>query len=254
MNQVFCSFNGVRIWFPFFVYFLCRYFGAKKIISYYAFPAAVSAAEFFIDNPFVSVMTSLSVSQFWNLGLMQLASVTGVVGVSFIVTLFASVVNYIWEEGIRTKTIMNAVEYGLAIVIISSIGMFQVEKITTTEQTVRIAAGVENFNLLFEDKSILAEYSGSDEEKMLQANTDIINERTKQAVQNEAALLVFPEDAFVCHEHSTENFIGRVQSIARDNKINILLPLLAGVILRVYDLWHTSMLVLPIVDIRRRIP
>ena len=59
---------------------------------------------------------------------MQIASVTGVVGVSFIVTLFASAVNYIREEGIRTKTIMNAVEYGLAVVIISSIGMFQVEK------------------------------------------------------------------------------------------------------------------------------
>ena len=24
MNQVFCTFNGIRIWFPFFVYFLCR--------------------------------------------------------------------------------------------------------------------------------------------------------------------------------------------------------------------------------------
>lgn len=87
-NQIFCTFN-IRIWFPFFVYFLCRYLGAKRIISCFAFPAV----EFFIDNPFVSVMTSLSVSQFWNLGLMQLASVTGVVGVSFVVTLFASVVN-----------------------------------------------------------------------------------------------------------------------------------------------------------------
>ena len=24
-NQLFCTLNGVRIWFPFFVYFLCRY-------------------------------------------------------------------------------------------------------------------------------------------------------------------------------------------------------------------------------------
>ena len=32
-NQVFCSLNGIRIWFPFFVYFLCRYIGAKKIIK-----------------------------------------------------------------------------------------------------------------------------------------------------------------------------------------------------------------------------
>ena len=42
MNQVYCTYNGIRMWFPFFVYFLCRYFGAKKIISYYAFPATVA--------------------------------------------------------------------------------------------------------------------------------------------------------------------------------------------------------------------
>ena len=225
-NQIFCSLNGIRIWFPFFIYFLCRYLGAKRIIAYYSFPAAVAAAEFFIDNPFISVMTSLSVSQFWNLGLMQLASVTGVVGVSFTVTLFASVINYVWEEGIRKDTVINLVGYGIALVAITSAGMFSVEKITTADQTVRVAAGVENFNLLLEDKSILERYAGSDEEKMLQANVDIITERAKRAVQNESTLLVFPEDAFACSEPSTEKFIERVETIARENRINIILPLL----------------------------
>ena len=226
MNQVFCSLNGIRIWVPFFVYFLCRYLGARKIIAYYAFPATVAVAEFFIDNPFVSVMTSLSVSQFWNLGLMQIASVTGVVGVSFIVTLFASVVNYIWEKGLRKDTVMNAVGYGIVVVVISSIGMMTVEKITTTDQTVKVAAGVENVNLLLEDKSILAMYNGSEEEKMLQAYVDIIKKRAGQAVQNGAAMLVFPEDAFACSERSSEKFIEQVRAIAKENKINILLPLL----------------------------
>ena len=225
-NQIFCTLNGVRIWFPFLIYFICRYLGAKRIIAYYAFPAAVAAAEFFIDNPFISVMTSLSVSQFWNIGLMQVAGVTGVVGVSFIVTLFASVVNYVWEEGSRKGTLINVIGYGIALVIITGAGMFTVERITTADQTVRVAAGVENFNLLLEDKSILAKYSGSDEDKIFQANIDIITERAKRAVQNEAALLVFPEEAFACPEPSTEKYIEQVKTIARDNKINILLPLL----------------------------
>ena len=72
----------------------------------------MAAVEFFVDNPFISVMTSLSVSQFWNIGLMQFAS-------------------------------------------------------------------VENFNLLQKDETILAEYSGTDEEKLFQANTDIIRERAR---------------------------------------------------------------------------
>ena len=225
-NQIFCTFNGIRIWFPFFVYFLCRYLRAKRIISYYAFPAAAAVSEFFIDNPFISVMTSLSVSQFWNLGLMQLASVTGVVGVSFTVTLFASVINYIWEEGIRKETVINVIVYGIAVVIIISAGMFRIEKIVTADQTVRVAAGVENFNQLLKDKSILAQYEGSDEEKMLHANVDLIAERAKLAVQNESTLLVFPEDAFACSDPSADKFIEHVKSIAEENKINIILPLL----------------------------
>ena len=226
MNQVFCTFNGIRIWFPFFVYFLCRRFGAGKFIAYYAFPAAVAVAEFFIDNPFVSVMTSLSVSQFWNLGLMQVASITGVVGVSFIVTMFASVINYIWEMGIRKDTASHAICYGIAVVIITAIGMTTIERITTTDQTVKVAASVEDLNLVLEDKSILAPYEGSEEEKIFQANYDIISGRAKQAVQNEAKLLVFPEDAFSCPEASSDKFIEQVQGIARENGINILLPLL----------------------------
>ena len=158
---------------------------------------------------------------------MQLASVTGVVGVSFIVTLFASVVNYIWEEGTRKVAIMIAVGYGIVVVVITGLGMMTMEKITTTDQTVKVAAGVENTNLLIEDKSILAQYSGSDEEKLLQACFDIIKKRAAQAAQNGAVLLVFPEEAFECHETSGEKFIEQAKAIARENKINILLPLLS---------------------------
>lgn len=226
MNQVFCSLNGIRMWFPFFVYFLCRYFGARKIIAYYSFPATVAVAEFFIDNPFISVMTSLSVSQFWNLGLMQVASITGVVGVSFIVTLFACIVNYIWEEGLRRDTVINMIVYGLVVVVITSIGMMNIEKITTTDQTVRVATSVENFNLLTGDPAILDQYEGTEDEKTFQANIDIITERARQAVQNESTLLVFPEDAFICPEENCEAFIGQVGDIAKENGINILLPVL----------------------------
>ncbi|MBR3624117.1 MAG: hypothetical protein IKN43_12315, partial [Selenomonadaceae bacterium] len=209
-----------------FVYFLCRYFEANKIIGYYALPASVAVAEFFIDNPFVSVMTSLSVSQFWNIGLMQLASVTGVVGVSFTVTLFASIVNYIWEEGVNKSTITNAIMYGLVVVAITSVGMTTVEKITTTDKTVRVAASVENTNLWEENISYLDKYSGSYEEKEFQASMDIIKERAKQAIQNESSLMVFPEDAFSCPEHLTDKYIEGVRSIAKEYKIHIIFPLL----------------------------
>ena len=226
MNQVFCTFNGIRIWVPFFVYFLCRYFKSNKLIGYYAFPASVAAVEFFIDNPFVSVMTSLSVSQFWNIGLMQLASITGVVGVSFIVTLCASVVNYLWEEGVQKKTVINTVVYSIAVVLIIGIGMSSIERITTVDKTVRVATSFENVNLLTENIAVLDEYEGTITEKIIEASLDIIKARAKDATYNKSTILVFPEDAFTCTEDKTEYFISETEKIAKENKINILLPLL----------------------------
>ena len=226
MNQVFCTFNGIRIWFPFFVYFLCRKFKANKTIAYFAFPAAVAVSEFFIDNPFVSVMTSISVSQFWNIGLMQLASVTGVVGVSFAVTFGASVANYVWEEGLNRKTGITAVIYAIVVVMITGIGMSSIQKITTGDQTVRVATSVENTNLFAENMDMLEKYDGTVKEKIIKASLDIIDGRAKDAAYNGASVLVFPEDAFSCTEDQTEYFIGEVRKIAKENNINILFPLL----------------------------
>lgn len=226
MNQVFCTLNGIRMWAPFFVYFLCRKFGAKKLIAYFSFPAAVAVAEFFIDNPFVSVMTSLSVSQFWNIGLMQLASVTGVVGVSFVVTLCASVVNYLLEDGINKKTVINAAAYGFVVIMIIGIGMSSIHKITTGDRTVRIAASVENVNLLAEKADSLDKYGETAKEKIIHASLDIIEGRAKDAAYNGASVLVFPEDAFVCTEDRTGFFMDEVKQIAKENHVNILFPLL----------------------------
>ena len=226
MNQVFCSLNGVRIWIPFFIYFLCRKFKAKKLIAYLAFPAAVAAVEFFIDNPFISVMTSLSISQFWNIGLMQVASVTGVVGVSFIVTLCASALNYIFEDGLQKKTVMTAVAYGVVVVLITGIGMSSIQRITTGDKTVRVATSVDNINLFKENLDILEKYDGTSVEKIIKASIDIIDNRAKDAVYNGSSVLVFPEDAFACLEDQTEYFIGEVKRIAKENNINILFPLL----------------------------
>lgn len=226
MNQVFCTFNGIRIWFPFFVYFLCRKFETKKLIAYFSFPAAVAVSEFFIDNPFVSVMTSLSVSQFWNIGLMQLASITGVVGVSFVVTLCASVINFVLEEGINKKTITTGVIYVTIVVVITAVGMSSVSKITTVDQTVRVAVSVDNSNYLAQNKDLLDKYEGTELEKVVKASVDAIDQNAKDAVYNGANILVFPEIAFGCTEDMTEDFIKEIQRIAKDNNMNILFPLI----------------------------
>ena len=85
---------------------------------------------------------------------------------------------------------------------------------------------VEDINLLAENLEMLEEYNGTVEEKIISASLDIIENRAKDAAYNESAVLVFPEDAFLCTEDKAEHFIGEVKKIAKENKVNILFPLL----------------------------
>ena len=64
------------------------------------FPFASSAFEFLTlwPNP-MGAWGSLAYSQFSSLHLTQVASITGMWGVTFLVSWFASAVNWIWEEG-----------------------------------------------------------------------------------------------------------------------------------------------------------
>ena len=224
MNPLYCTLNGIRMCFPFLIYFLCRKLKAEPIISYYAFPAAVAVCEFFIDNPFISVMTSLSVSQFNSIALMQVASVTGVVGVSFIVTLLASTVNYMWETGKSKGAVRQAVGYAAGLLLIIAVGGFSVPKINAADQTLRVATSLENINSITDE--VLMEYEGSNEEKYVQFGIDVLRERAKQAAASDAKLLVFPEDAFTCVTPYREAMLESVEGIAAENNINILFPLL----------------------------
>jgi len=76
------------------------------------FPLAVTAFEFLTlwPNPFTT-FGSLAYSQFGNVYLTQIVSITGLWGVTFLVAWFASTVNWIWEQG----AVWSRIWRGLAI-------------------------------------------------------------------------------------------------------------------------------------------
>jgi apolipoprotein N-acyltransferase len=70
------------------------------------FPAAVTTAEFVgtLGNPF-GTAGSTAYSQYANLPLLQLVSVTGIWGLTFLVSMAAPVVNELWERGTGDGTV-----------------------------------------------------------------------------------------------------------------------------------------------------
>lgn len=107
------------------------------------FPLAIVGAEFVIGSvtPIGTALSSLAATQHENLPLLQLASITGSYGVSFLVAWFASVANHAWEKrlswpGVRTVALTFA---GVLVLTIVG-GAIRMAFFAPAGDTVRVAA------------------------------------------------------------------------------------------------------------------
>jgi apolipoprotein N-acyltransferase len=76
----------------------------KGIPSTLVFPVMWCSIEYLSSlNPAKASWTSLAYTQAGDLPLMQLTAITGIWGVSFLITWFASIVNWVWEQNFEWK-------------------------------------------------------------------------------------------------------------------------------------------------------
>jgi apolipoprotein N-acyltransferase len=106
------------------------------------FPLAVVGAEYLVatTTPMGSALSSLAATQHENLPLLQLASITGSYGVSFLVAWFASVANEVWAQGLRWPKIRTiALTYAgiLALTVVG--GTIRLAFFAPAAETVRVA-------------------------------------------------------------------------------------------------------------------
>ena len=80
-----------------------RRFGSSAWLTF-VYPVAATAMDFFSSNgsPFGS-FGAVAYSQRDFLAAMQIASVTGLWGITFVIRWFASLTNHVWENGFKFK-------------------------------------------------------------------------------------------------------------------------------------------------------
>ena len=106
------------------------------------FPAAVTTVELLgtIGNPF-GTAGSTAYSQYASLPLMQVASVTGIWGLTFLVCWLAPVVNEIWEHGIAGRDVRRATAvFVVALLTAMIFGGARLAFAGTATDEVRVAA------------------------------------------------------------------------------------------------------------------
>jgi apolipoprotein N-acyltransferase len=105
------------------------------------FPTAFVITEYLVNLGPYGSWCSVAYTQFGNLTLLQLLSVTGLWGVTFLVTWFASVGNWIWEEGMDSRRVRTgAVIYGAILLVVVLLGGVRLAVFPPSAQTVRIAS------------------------------------------------------------------------------------------------------------------
>ena len=111
------------------------------VLASLLFPLSRVAGEYLISfTPAFGSVFSLAYTQYGNLPLLQIISVTGIYGVSFLIAWFASVGNWIWEQGfvwprIRAVTLL----YGGLLALVLLGGSLRLALFPPSSQTVRVA-------------------------------------------------------------------------------------------------------------------
>lgn len=201
------------------------------LLATLVFPLSRAAFEFLntiLVSPFGS-MFSLAYTQYGNLPLLQILSITGVYGVTFLIAWFASVGNWAWEQqfswsGVHKGTLLYS---GLLVLVLLG-GSIRLTFFQPSAQTVRVAGISVSRSLNQEVRHNISNFETAQQ----LSQTDFAQLRSELAIidgdlltrsQSEARagakIVVWPEAGAVTLEEDEAALIERGQVLAQQEQI-----------------------------------
>ncbi len=105
------------------------------------FPAAWAATEYVLSRGPYATWGSAAYSQYGSLAFLQILSVTGMWGITFLIGWFAAVCNWLWEEGLdSTRARAGAWLCVGAIAVVTLLGGVRMALFPPSSQTARVAS------------------------------------------------------------------------------------------------------------------
>lgn len=190
------------------------------------YPLALTALSFadMSTNPAGS-WGSLGYSQYGNLPLMQLVSITGMSGLTFLIAWFAPVVNWAWDRILARKEIWRGVLlYAGVLVIVLAFGMARLAFFPLEPGTVRVAS-ITDSDI---DIRTIGELFTTDVEAFrqeLKESHDRYFEATIREAQAGAKIVLWSEAAGLALEADAPELIARGKEVARQEEIYLAIPL-----------------------------
>jgi len=198
----------------------------KGILSTLVFPVTWCSIEYLSSlDPAKASWTSLAYTQAGDLPLMQLTSITGICGISFLITWFASLVNWIWAQNFEwQKFKTEAITFTSVAAGIFLFGTVRLNLSDSPTRSVRTASIVQARNITedlktckWTDAKGLNTYQNEVENNLL--------EKTQQAARAGAKMVLWQECAGIIPKNEEKSFIERATAIAAQEKIYLLMTL-----------------------------
>ena len=201
----------------------------KGFSSTFVYPLAAATLELvnIHVNP-VGMWGATGFTQYGNLALMQLASVTGMIGITFLMGWAASVANWAWENrGSMTEVRRGLGVFGavLGVVLIFGFARLNLSHSHDIEKTVRVAGIIgESQDIVYERVSEISDPAA--------ARIDVLSHweayfsQTVREAQAGAKIIIWPEGAGLSFSpEETSSLISRAQEVARNNNVYLAIGL-----------------------------
>lgn len=191
----------------------------RGLVSTFVYPLALTTLAYLYELAVGGSFGLLSYTQYGNLPLTQIVSVTGIWGIGFLIIWLASIVNYAWEQEFNWLKIRNVV--GIYIGIIAMVLLFGGARLALfppETKTVRIAS--------ITTPGIMAQFMELIKLHKVPPLKDTLitlDNLTIKAAQFDAKIVFWQEDAAIVTKKDEAAFITHGRELARKENIYLML-------------------------------
>jgi len=196
----------------------------KGFFSTLVFPLAWVTIEFILSfTPFYTWF-ALAYTQHDNLALIQLVSITGIWGISFLITWFASVANWAWEHEFSLPKIKRGVSLYIGIfVFIILLGGAYLTFLPADSDTVRAAGITRSFDMDIQAKECKGDVPCL--QKLFDKSLDEFLQDSKQAANAGAKIIVWQENGLAVYQEDEASFIEQGREFAVQEEVYLLMTM-----------------------------
>ena len=193
----------------------------EGLVATLVFPLTWTALEYInaVTTPFGS-WGAVAYTQAGNLPLVQIVSLTGIWGLTFLVTWFAPVANWAWEQEFRWPEVRRGVGlYAGILALVLLLGGARLALAPPAAETVRVGAIVRSMALIDQFDEGLEEQDWASTRETSSAMLDDILELSREAVRAGARIVFWQEGPVFVLKEDEAAFVERGKELARQEKI-----------------------------------